>query len=149
MRAIEKDPRRRYPSASAMRQALELYLASKPSAPRADDVAAVLQNIFEDQREAVRRKIREFMTRGPSAEMATASVNATDSMRVPILTSGAQACRRPRRNLIVAAPQARRFLDRGGTEHRWARGCRVLGRLSLSGASVRWRSPGVAPLPPA
>jgi len=103
MRALEKDPRRRFQSASAMRQALESYLASKQNAPRADDVAVVLQNIFEEQREAVRRKIREFMNKGPTAEMTTGSLSAAESLRVPILTAGAPPPA-PTGTVIVTAP---------------------------------------------
>jgi hypothetical protein len=102
-RAIEKDPRRRFQSASAMRQAIESYLAAKPSAPRADDVAVVLQNIFEQQREAVRRKIREFMARGPTAEMTTGSLSSADSLRVPVLTGGGPTLA-PTGTVIVSAP---------------------------------------------
>jgi len=102
-RAIEKDPRRRFPSATAMRQALESHLAANPSAPRADDVAVVLQNIFEQQREAVRRKIREFMAKGPTAEMTTGSLSAAESMRIPVLTGGAPTLA-PTGTVIVSAP---------------------------------------------
>jgi serine/threonine protein kinase len=102
MRALDKDPRRRFQSATAMRQALESYLASKQSAPRSDDLAVVLQNIFEEQREAVRRKIREFMNRGPTAEMTTGSLSAAESLRVPILTAGT-APPPPTGTVIVAA----------------------------------------------
>lgn len=87
-RALEKDPARRYQSAAAMRQALEAYLEAHPAAPRTDDVAQLVQNLFDAQRDAVRRKIREFVSQGSDAEMVTGSHQwNVDSLRIPVLST--------------------------------------------------------------
>ena len=81
--------------ADDMRQALESYLKAQPSAARADDVAQLVLHLFDAQRDAVRRKIREFMTKGPTAEAESVSQLLTlDSMQVPVLSQSTEL--RPR-----------------------------------------------------
>jgi len=88
MKALEKDPARRYPSAAAMRQALTAYLERSPTSARTDDVAQLVQILFDAERDSVRRKIREFMSRGSAPDLTTSTYSLTvDSMRVPVLST--------------------------------------------------------------
>lgn len=92
MKALEKDPERRYQSASAMRQALVAYLERSPEPARTDDVAQLVQNLFEAERDSVRRKIREFMAKGQASDVTTSSFALTqDSLRIPVLSTANHA----------------------------------------------------------
>ncbi|MCA9588056.1 MAG: serine/threonine protein kinase, partial [Myxococcales bacterium] len=60
-RALEKDRELRFQSSKEMKDALEQYLASRPSAPRQDDVAQRMGLLFGNVREEVQRQIQRHM----------------------------------------------------------------------------------------
>lgn len=60
-RALEKEPARRWQTASEMRQALETWLAMRPKPARQDDVGQTMQSLFGTVRDEVRRQIEKHM----------------------------------------------------------------------------------------
>ncbi|WP_257455689.1 protein kinase domain-containing protein [Archangium lipolyticum] len=62
MRALEKDPARRYPTAGQFREELEAALEGlSPRAPRRDEVARTLQALFAEERAKVEERIQQMM----------------------------------------------------------------------------------------
>lgn len=57
-KALEREPENRYSTALEMREALQTYIASK-GGPRAEDVAALVRELFTRQREEIQKTIRE------------------------------------------------------------------------------------------
>jgi serine/threonine protein kinase len=57
-RALERDPNRRFPSALAMREALEDYLVHSGEAVRQDEIGQRVTAMFVDIRDAIKRQIR-------------------------------------------------------------------------------------------
>lgn len=62
-RALEKDPDRRFASATSMRQALENWMMQEGVAVRNDDIAALLAMLFSAVRDDVQGKVRQYMSR--------------------------------------------------------------------------------------
>jgi serine/threonine-protein kinase len=62
-RALEKDPDRRFASATSMRQALEGWMMQEGAAVRSDDIAALLGMLFSAVRDDVQGKVRQYMSR--------------------------------------------------------------------------------------
>ena len=90
-RALQKDPDLRFPSALAMREALEAYLAGQAKQVRSDDIGQRVGGMFADIREAITKQIqahvegagREPMA-APDAELSTGSA-ARRSAELPVL----------------------------------------------------------------
>jgi serine/threonine protein kinase/ABC-type phosphate transport system substrate-binding protein len=62
LRALERDPARRWQSAGEMREALYAYMETTPgSGMRRDEVGAYVASIFARERSEVRERITEFM----------------------------------------------------------------------------------------
>jgi eukaryotic-like serine/threonine-protein kinase len=60
-RALEKDPNRRFQSATEMKDALEAWLSVQPRVARQDDVGRKMQGLFVQIREEVHRQIQRHM----------------------------------------------------------------------------------------
>ncbi len=67
-KALEREPENRYSTALEMREALQTYIASK-GGPRAEDVAALVRELFTRQRDETQKLIRERLAQ------ATTEVN--------------------------------------------------------------------------
>ncbi|QRO01350.1 substrate-binding domain-containing protein [Archangium violaceum] len=62
MRALEKDPARRYPTAGLFREELEAALEGlSPRAPRRDELARTIQALFAEERAKVEERIQQMM----------------------------------------------------------------------------------------
>lgn len=57
-KALEREPENRYSTSLEMREALQTYIATK-GGPRAEDVAALVRELFTRQREEIQKVIRE------------------------------------------------------------------------------------------
>ncbi|HEU4409302.1 MAG TPA: protein kinase [Polyangiaceae bacterium] len=142
MRALERDPAARYPSALAMREALEAYLAASGEAAPADEVGRFVAELFAEERTARAAQIREFLGAASAASTgsnpaATPSllepgpVEGTPSQIAPIqptvlpgTSSGALPAARP-------APSRRRTLALGLLAAAALAGAFAFGRLGL------------------
>jgi serine/threonine-protein kinase len=63
LRALEKDPANRYPTAHEMREALEAYLASSGPPVRQEDLGHLVTGAFSKERQSVQDQIREMIPR--------------------------------------------------------------------------------------
>ncbi len=61
LRALEKDPARRYQTAHEMREALESYLASSGPPVRQEDLGHLVSGMFSNERQSVQEQIREMI----------------------------------------------------------------------------------------
>jgi serine/threonine-protein kinase len=77
-RALQKDPALRYPSALAMREALEAYITSTGRAVRNEEIGEQIAGMFVGVREAIQKQIQEHVE-GVAAggEEASESVRAS------------------------------------------------------------------------
>jgi hypothetical protein len=60
-RALARDPAQRFPTAQAMRDELEAYIASTGRVVRQEDIGALVTKMFADVRERVQREVKEQM----------------------------------------------------------------------------------------
>jgi serine/threonine protein kinase len=67
-RALEKEPARRWPSASEMRAALEAWLVKQPRQVRQEDVSVRMVGLFGSFREETQRQIQKYMSSITAAE---------------------------------------------------------------------------------
>lgn len=109
-RAMAQDPDDRFPTALAMQEALDAYLAHESNGD-ARAVAALLDVHFKEDRSKVRRVVEEGVrsidTSGPMASVRTATALSTSSSSVeipiPIVT---EVQRGPRRGYLVGGALA-------------------------------------------
>jgi serine/threonine-protein kinase len=59
--SLQKDPNRRFPSALAMREALEAYIASTGRPVRTEEIGQQIGGMFVEVREAIKRQIQEHV----------------------------------------------------------------------------------------
>ncbi len=86
MRALEKDPARRYPSALAMREALEEYVAAAGGGASVERVGHFVGELFAEEREGRKRRLREFL-RAPEDPLSGA-IEAPAEFAEPAPTDG-------------------------------------------------------------
>src|SRR5262249_3340481 len=118
-RALEREPDARYPSAGAMRDALEAYLEQiERRSPRRDEIAARMNDIFGAERAQDSAKVHPFMRaraedRGPPPPPADPSLALAALPRLlptrPDLESGGSAG-----PIGMDAPPARPAAPRSG-----------------------------------
>ena len=83
-RALEKDPDRRFASATSMRQALEGWMMQEGVAVRSDDIAALLGMLFSAVRDDVQGKVRQYMSR---FSVAASTQEVRRLLRIPSRSS--------------------------------------------------------------
>jgi serine/threonine-protein kinase len=66
-RALERDPARRFPTALAMREALEDYIAASGLPSRHEDIGRLVNELFKETRASVQGQIRERLREEASA----------------------------------------------------------------------------------
>jgi hypothetical protein len=69
-RALERDPARRFPTALAMREALEDYIAASGLPSRHEDIGRLVCELFKDTRANVQGQIRERLREEASASQS-------------------------------------------------------------------------------
>jgi hypothetical protein len=67
LRALERDPTKRYQTAQEMRDALEAYIRSTGKYVREDEIGRLLTGLFSEARDDVRQQIKEHMANLQSA----------------------------------------------------------------------------------
>jgi serine/threonine protein kinase len=98
-RALEKDPARRFPTALAMRDALEDCIAASGKSVRQEEIGRELSNLFSGVREAIQKQVRMHMEgitevplhdEGPRSTEGSAGRAILSSGQLPMLgvTSG-------------------------------------------------------------
>ena len=89
-RALAKDPRARFPSALAMREALESYIAGSGDTVRSEEIGELVGGMFVGVREAIQRQIQEHVegvaqAGGPTSSSAGARGRMLLTAELPVI----------------------------------------------------------------
>ena len=102
--ALQKDPNQRFPSALAMREAIEAYLASTGRAVRTDEIGQTIAGMFTDVREAIKRQIQEHVE-GAAHETAS----------LPEDSQVSHSAKRPREGTMLSGGELPLLVAGGGS----------------------------------
>jgi serine/threonine-protein kinase len=92
LRALERDPAKRYQTAEEMRDALEGYIQSTGRYVREDEIGRPIAQMFEEQREDVREQIRHHMANlGSARDLLVSGTVGPDDMTQSGPISGSPA----------------------------------------------------------
>ena len=121
LKALERDPDKRFQTAQEMRDALEAFIRASGSYVRDDEIGKLLVSMFSSQREEVRGQIREYMANLSSGKNIVVSASdETMPGATPIVTGPSS----PPRLVITESSRSVRAVQSNATRLPESRGSR-------------------------
>jgi serine/threonine protein kinase len=102
MKALAKDPERRYQTAQEMREALEEHLLARSHPVRQEEVGPLISELFSEERTLMRQRIRQCIASAPD-DAGMDSLPALSSRGLEVTPEGSRPLLEPR---MSASPGA-------------------------------------------